>query len=92
MPVIDIVAEDQAGRGATNEVGADHVGLGKPVRAWLNGIFDRETPLGAVFQKVLEKRHVMWCRYDEDLANAGQHQRRQRIIDHRLVVNGQDLL
>ena len=29
---------------------------------------------------------------DQDLADAGEHQRRQRIIDHRLVVDRQQLL
>src|ERR1700752_512308 len=29
---------------------------------------------------------------DEDVADAGDHQRRQRIVDHRLVVHGQQLL
>ncbi|MNW09717.1 hypothetical protein D3C71_2067810 [compost metagenome] len=29
---------------------------------------------------------------DENLANAGQHQHRDRIVDHRLVVDRQQLL
>ena len=39
------------------------------------------------------KRGVSSRRRDEqDVADAGQHQRRQRIVDHRLVVDRQQLL
>ena len=35
---------------------------------------------------------ILRCRDDQDVANAGKHQRRKRIIDHRLVVHGKQLL
>ena len=49
-------------------------------------------PISAVAQQALEQRLVLRRRNDQDVANAGQHQRRQRIVDHRLVEHRQKLL
>ena len=34
----------------------------------------------------------MRCRDHKDFPDAGQHQRRDRVIDHRLIINGSQLL
>ena len=46
----------------------------------------------AVAEQLLEARQVARRGDDQDLADARQHQRRQRVIDRRLVVDGQELL
>ena len=46
----------------------------------------------AVTQQSLKLRHVRRCGDQQDVPNACQHQCRQRVVDHRLVVNRQQLL
>ena len=53
---------------------------------------DRRCPTGAVAEQRLEARDVLRRADQQDLADAGQHQRRQRVVDHRLVVHRQQLL
>ena len=45
-----------------------------------------------VAQQLAEARQIVRRRDDEDLADPRQHQRRQRVVDHRLVVDRQELL
>ena len=53
---------------------------------------DRQAPARAVAEQPREARHVLGRRDQQDVADAGQHQRRQRVVDHRLVVDRQQLL
>ena len=48
--------------------------------------------LAAVAQQALVAADVLGGRDQQDLADAGQHQRGQRVVDHRLVVDRQQLL
>ena len=73
----------------------DHVDRytsGRPVGAWLLGIRKAEPPAFAVSKKPLKTWQVMRRRDDQDFTDAGKHQCRQRIIDHRLVVDRDQLL
>src|SRR3989475_12967499 len=49
-------------------------------------------PFPAVAQQLLEARRVLRRRDDQDVPDAGEHQRRQRVVDHGLVVDRQKLL
>ena len=66
--------------------------LAMPSGSRLHRIVDADAPLAAVAQQRLEARHFRLGGDDEDVANSGQHQRGQRIIDHRLIVDRQQLL
>jgi len=44
-----------------------------------------------VAEKKLEAGGIFGCGYDEDLADAGEHESRERVVDHRLVVDGEEL-
>ena len=92
MTVEDVVAEDQGGRVVADEVGADDEGLGEAVWARLDGVVQVDAPLAAVAEQLLEARGVLRGGDDQDVADAGQQQRGQRVIDHRLVVDRQQLL
>ena len=46
----------------------------------------------AVAQQRLELLDMMRCRDDQEFAQPAEHQRRQRIVDHRLVVDGKQVL
>ena len=92
VPVKKIVAEDQRGGRVADVVGPDQKGLGEAVRARLLGVRERQAELGAVAQQAAEEREVLRGGDEENLADAGEHQHRQRIIDHRLVVDRHELL
>ena len=59
-------------------------------------VLDRERkldpPLPAVAEQALELLDLFRSGDDQEFADAGQHQRRQRIVDQRLVVDRQQLL
>ena len=58
----------------------------------LLGVLDVEAELAAVAEQRLEAVLLVRRGDHQDLADAGQHQRRQRVVDHRLVVDRQQLL
>ena len=66
--------------------------LGQAVGFRLNGVGNGNTQPAAVVQQLPKAADVLRRRDQQDVANAGQHQHRQGIIDHRLVVDGQQLL
>ena len=90
--VEDVVAQHEAGAVVADEFFSDNEGLRQPVGTGLLGIFEADAIVGAVAQQAAEARQVVRRRDDEDLPDAGQHQHADGIIDHRLVVDGQQLL
>src|SRR5690606_30514462 len=48
--------------------------------------------LAAVAEDAVERGRILRRGDDEDVADPAEHQGRQRIIDHRLVVDRQELL
>jgi hypothetical protein len=92
VPVEDVVAEDEADLVGADEGAPDHEGVGEPARVRLNRIGETKPELGAVAEELLEKLLIVRRGDDQDVRDAGQHQRGQRIVDHRLVVDGQKLL
>ena len=46
----------------------------------------------SVAEQALVERQVLARRDQQDIANSRQHQHRQRVVDHRLVVDRQQLL
>ena len=92
MAVEDVVAEDERGAGAPEELAADDERLGEPLGPRLLGIGKRHAKPAPVAEEALEVGQVVRRRDQEDVANPGQHERRERIINHRLVVDRQQLL
>jgi len=92
LAVEDVVAEDQAHRVVADEFLADQEGLGQAVRRGLLGIAEADPELAAVAQQVAVLRQVLWCGDDQDLADTGEHQHRDRIVGHGFVVDRQQLL
>lgn len=68
------------------KVAADDEGFGKPVGLRLFGIGQFEPEFRTVPQQLAKNRQVAWRRDDKNLANSGEHQYAQRIVDHRLVM------
>jgi hypothetical protein len=58
----------------------------------LGGVTEVDAATGAVAEQDLEMRLILRGGDDQDVADAGQHQDRQRVIDQRLVVDREQLL
>ena len=76
---------------SAHEVRTDGERLSESVGDRLLGIFEFYPPLPAGSEKTLECRVRLGCADDQDVADARKHEDRQRVVDHRLVVNRQQL-
>ena len=92
VAVDQVVAERQRAGLAGDPVAADQEGLGDAVRPRLLGVGKAHAEPLAVAQQAAELRQVLRRGDHQDVADAGQHQRGQRVVDHRLVVDRQQLL
>ena len=87
-----VVPEDKGAGIGPDEVAANDEGLRQSLRSRLRGVAQAQAQLLAVAQQRLKARQVLRCGDEEDVAEAGQHERRQRVIHHRLVVHRHELL
>ena len=62
-----------------------------PIWRGLDLILQMDAVLAAIAQQRLETGRVSGGRNDKDILDARQHEGRQRIVDHRLVVDRQQL-
>ena len=92
VAVEDVVAQHQRARRIADELVADDEGLRQAIGAGLHRVLQVDAPLAAVAQQLLEARRVLRRADDQDVAHAAEHQRAQRVVDHRLVVHRQQLL
>ena len=90
--VEDVVAQDQGGAVITHVIGTEHESLREAVGLVLDRVGDVDAELATVTEKAVEGRRVVRRRDDKDVRNSRQHQGRQRVVDHRLVVDGDELL
>ena len=92
VAVEDVVAEHEGARLAVDELLADGEGLGQAVGARLLGVGQVHAVARAVPEQALEVGEVRRRGDDQDVADARQHEGGQRIVDHGLVVDRQQLL
>ena len=92
VAVEDVVPQDERAGLAAGELGADDEGLCEAVGDGLLGVGEAHAVVGAVAQQALEVGQVLRGGDDQDVADARQHEGGERIVDHRLVVDGQQLL
>ena len=92
VAVEDVVAEHQGARLAVDELLADGEGLGQAVRARLLGVGQVHAVARAVPEQALEVGQVGRGGDDQDVPDARQHEGGQRVVDHGLVVDRQQLL
>ena len=52
----------------------------------------RNCPLRSITEQLLKSRSVLRGGDHKDFPDSGKHQRRERIVDHRLVVDREELL
>ena len=92
VAVEDVVAEHQGARLAVNELLADGEGLRQAVGARLLGVGEVHAVARAVPEQALEVGEVGRRGDDQDVADARQHECAERVVDHGLVVDRQQLL
>lgn len=92
VAVEDVVAEHERARLAGDEVLADGERLGQAVRAGLLGVGKVDAVARAVPEQALEIGEVRRRGDDQDVPDARQHEGGQRVVDHGLVVDRQQLL
>ena len=92
VAVEDVVAEHEGARLAGDELLADGEGLRQAVRARLLGVGEVHAVARAVPEQALEVGQVGRRGDDQDVPDARQHEGGQRVVDHGLVVDRQQLL
>ena len=92
VAVEDVVAEHQGARLAGDELLADGEGLRQAVRRGLLGVGEAHAVARAVPEQALEVGEVRRRGDDQDVPDARQHEGGQRVVDHGLVVDRQQLL
>ena len=92
VAVEDVVAEHQRARLAGDELLADGEGLRQAVRTRLLCVGEAHAVARAVPEQALEVGQVGRGGDDQDVPDARQHEGRQRVVDHGLVVDRQQLL
>ena len=92
VAVEDVVAQDQGARLAVNELLADGECLRQAVRRGLLGVGEVHTVARAVPEQALEVGQVGRRGDDQDVPDARQHEGAERVVDHGLVVDRQQLL
>ena len=92
VAVEDVVAEHERARLAGDELLADGEGLRQAVGARLLGVGEAHAVARAVPEQALEVGEVGRRGDDQDVADARQHEGGQRVVDHGLVVDRQQLL
>ena len=92
VAVEDVVAEHERTRLAVDELLADGEGLRQAVGARLLGVGQVHAVARAVPEQALEVGQVRRRGDDQDVPDARQHEGGQRVVDHGLVVDRQQLL
>ena len=92
VAVEDVVAENERARLAGDELLADGEGLREAVRARLLGVGQVDAVARAVPEQALEVGEVRRRGDDQDVPDSRQHEGAERVVDHGLVVDRQQLL
>jgi hypothetical protein len=92
VAVEDVVAEGEGHAVPAHEVASDQEGLGETFRPRLRRPRDADAELRPVSEKPAEPVLLVGRRDDEDLPDPREHQCGKRVVDHRLVVDGDELL
>ena len=92
VAVEDVVAQHQGARLSADEVLADGEGLRQAVRRGLLRVGEVHAVARAVPEQALEVGEVGRRGDDQDVPDARQHEGGQRVVDHGLVVDRQQLL
>src|SRR5204862_6278814 len=88
----NVIAKNERCARVTDKFCADQKSLGDPFRLRLLGVLDANTELCTVAQIIFEYRQIFRRGNDQNLAETAEQKDRERVANHRLVVNWQQLL
>ena len=91
VAVEDIITQDHGTAVIADELLAQNKCLCQAVRRGLHLILQMDTILAAIAQQRLKTGRVSRGRDDQDILDARQHEGGQRIVDHGLIVDRQQL-
>src|SRR5947207_11590802 len=91
FPVKNVIAQDKRRPRVANESRTDQKSLSDSFRLSLLGIFDPNTKLRAAVQIVSKHRQIFRRGNDQDLSQAAEHERGQRVANHWFVVDREKL-
>ena len=89
--VEDVIAQHEGDFIFADELATQHEGLGQSVGHLLHLVFEAASDAAAITQQPLEMRQVGGSGDDQYLTNPRRKQRRERIVNHRFVINGHQL-
>ena len=92
VAVEEVVSEHERGRCTGQEVLGHEEGLREALGPRLHAVGKPQAEGRAVTEQALKGREIFRRGDQAHLADAGEHERRQRVIHHRLVIDGQELL
>ena len=92
VPIKDVVAKRQGARIVPDKFPADQECLGQPVGAWLLGVAQRETPAAAIAEESLEVGARSRRGDHQDVRIPASIRTLSGVVDHGLIVDGQELL
>ena len=92
VAVEDVVAQDHGAAVVADELFAQNKGLCQTIGRGLDLILQMDAVLAAIAQQRLKARRISGGGDDQDILNARQHEGGQRIVDHGLIVDRQQLL
>src|SRR5690242_13155767 len=91
MSIENIVSQHQRARTISDKISAYGKCVRQAIRTGLDGILKVQPPFTSIAQKLLKTGGILWSRDDQDVAHTRQHERAEGIVNHRLIVDWQQL-
>ena len=91
VAVEDVIPQHHGAHVVPDEFLADHKRLGQAIRGGLHRVLQVQSKLAAVPQQRLKARGIRGGGNNQDILNPRQHQRGQGVVNHGLVIHGQQL-
>ena len=92
VAIEDVIPQHHGAGLSADKILADQECLRQSIRGGLHRILERNAELASVPQQLLKAGRVRGSRDHQNILNSRQHQRRQRVIDHRFIIDRQKLL
>src|SRR4051812_28440375 len=89
VPVENVIPKHQSTRTSGNKLLPQNERLCDTFRLCLHSIFELNSELTSIAKQPLKLRNVFRSRDNQNFPDSRQHQRAQRVVDHWLVINGQ---
>ena len=91
MAIENVIAQNQRARVIADKIGADMEGLRETVGAGLYRVAQRHAEIRTIAQYAAELILILRGGDNQNVANACNHERGERIVDHWLVIDRHEL-